>query len=372
MIKKVGLALAIMIPLASHAQSSVTMYGLISVGIQYTSNIGGHSAYNMFSGTQQNNRFGFRIREDLGGGNWAIADLENGFDVTSGKFQQGGRMFGRQAYVGLGNDQLGTLTVGRQYDTMWDYLGPMLSAANAYGSLFHVGDNDNTGGTFRYSNSLKYASPDFAGLKIEAMYAMSNEAGDFTQNSAINFGARYEHGPLSLAATYLDLKKPGLANAGGAVSDDYAGAPFIVFHASPLNSSVGVSSQVVYGAGAGYQIGRLQLDELVTDVRYRYLDNTSLHLDNFDTSFNYQFTPATYLGGAYIYTGGRYGGFAASPHWNYGVLSIDHFLSKRTDIYLTASVMISSGKDAPATMLPVGPSSSHHQNALLAGMRHVF
>jgi GBP family porin len=208
MLKKLGLAIFFTVPAVSHAQSSVDIYGLISVGVQYTSNVGGHTAVQMLSGTQQNNRFGFQIRENLGGGNMAVAELENGFDVTSGKFQQGGRMFGRQAWVGLRNDRYGTVTAGRQYDTMWDFLGPSLAAANAYGPLFHVGDNDNTGGTFRYSNSLKYASPVIAGLKFEALYAFSNKAGDFTQNRAINFGIRYAHGPVALAATYMKLDQP--------------------------------------------------------------------------------------------------------------------------------------------------------------------
>jgi len=68
------------------AQSSVTIYGLISEGIGWVNNEGGAHNYKLISGPNQNNRFGFKVVEDLGGGNRAIAQLENGFDITNGKF----------------------------------------------------------------------------------------------------------------------------------------------------------------------------------------------------------------------------------------------------------------------------------------------
>jgi predicted porin len=86
------------------AQNTVTLYGILSEGIGWTSNEAGHSNVKVFTGPNQNNRVGFRVTEDLGGGNRVVGVLENGFDIASGKFQQGGRMFGRQAYVGLSSN----------------------------------------------------------------------------------------------------------------------------------------------------------------------------------------------------------------------------------------------------------------------------
>ena len=93
-------------PISAMAQSSVTLYGLIDEGLNYTSNTGGHSNIQMESGFAQGSRWGLKGSEDLGGGNKAIFQLENGFDVNSGKLGQGGRMFGRQAYVGLSQSGL--------------------------------------------------------------------------------------------------------------------------------------------------------------------------------------------------------------------------------------------------------------------------
>ena len=78
--------------ISASAQSSVTLYGIISNGLGYVSNQGGHSNWTMISGANQNNRLGFRLTEDLGGGLSAIGVLENGFDSNSGKLGQGGRV----------------------------------------------------------------------------------------------------------------------------------------------------------------------------------------------------------------------------------------------------------------------------------------
>ncbi len=60
------------------AQSTVTLYGILSEGIGWTSNEAGHSNVKVFTGPNQNNRVGFRVIEDLGGGNRVVGVLENG------------------------------------------------------------------------------------------------------------------------------------------------------------------------------------------------------------------------------------------------------------------------------------------------------
>ena len=103
---------------AAHAQSSVTLYGLIDAGITYTNNQQGHSNWKATSGSVNGSRWGLRGSEDLGGGLKAIFTLENGFSIMNGTNGQGGREFGRQAFVGLSSDQFGAVTLGRQYDSV--------------------------------------------------------------------------------------------------------------------------------------------------------------------------------------------------------------------------------------------------------------
>jgi len=69
--KKIRIALAVSVALAAtaaHAQTSVTLYGLIDAGITYTNNVGGSSRVALASGNISGSRFGLRGTEDLGGG----------------------------------------------------------------------------------------------------------------------------------------------------------------------------------------------------------------------------------------------------------------------------------------------------------------
>ncbi|MDI9682324.1 porin, partial [Burkholderia cenocepacia] len=86
----------------------------------------------------------------------AIFQLENGFNSASGALGQGGRMFGRQAFVGLQSDQYGTLTLGRQYDPLVD-LVQAVTADNYFGSVFAIpGYVDNNDNSLSVSNAIKY------------------------------------------------------------------------------------------------------------------------------------------------------------------------------------------------------------------------
>src|SRR5690606_10200795 len=114
--KKSLLALAVLGTFsgAALAQSSVTIYGVADAGIAYTDN--GNPAgeqWSVESGQQSGSRLGFKGTEDLGGGLSAIFTLESGFNLDNGTSAQGGRLFGRQAWVGL-NGGFGTVKLGRQ------------------------------------------------------------------------------------------------------------------------------------------------------------------------------------------------------------------------------------------------------------------
>ena len=81
------------------------------------------SLYQFGDGVAQGSRWGLRGAEDLGGGLKAIFKLENGFNIGNGALGKSGAEFGRQAYVGLTQNGVGSLTLGRQYSFSTDYLG---------------------------------------------------------------------------------------------------------------------------------------------------------------------------------------------------------------------------------------------------------
>ena len=79
--KKSLLALAALGTFAgvAHAQSSVTLYGIVDAGFAYNNNSGGQKLYATSAGNLQGDRWGLRGTEDLGGGLKALFVLENGF-----------------------------------------------------------------------------------------------------------------------------------------------------------------------------------------------------------------------------------------------------------------------------------------------------
>lgn len=75
---------------------------------------GGRAAGNrLSSGVESGSRLGFRGTEELGGGTVATFVLESGFQADTGQAAQGGKLFGRQSYLGL-RTPAGTVTMGLQ------------------------------------------------------------------------------------------------------------------------------------------------------------------------------------------------------------------------------------------------------------------
>src|SRR5580692_2132395 len=98
------------------AQSSVTLYGIVDTGIEFVShaNAAGDKVFRMPGITGElPSRWGLKGSEDLGGGYSAVFALESGFNVRGGDLGQGGRLFGRQSFVGI-KSPYGTVSFGRQ------------------------------------------------------------------------------------------------------------------------------------------------------------------------------------------------------------------------------------------------------------------
>lgn len=355
---------------ASYAQSSVTLYGIVSGGIGFVNNEGGKSGIMALSGTLQNNRLGFRGVEDLGDGLQAVFALDNGFNSMNGNATYG-LLFGRQAYVGLNGAPWGTITLGRQFEVSFDYLGEYSMMAAGTGLGAHIGDNDNILGSVHYNNSIKYRTPTVYGVQGELMYAMSNTY-SMAENRLFSAGLSYSQGPLKMGAAYSDLMRPGtVLNPNGAVTGDYVGIPFVLFHTSPLNASVGVKEQRVAGAGGRYDFGTIALAAIITDVRFSYLDDTSLHLTNYDANVAWFVQPETKLSLGYTYTSGKYGGIDRSSHWNMAQAGIDYLLSKSTDLALF--VNYGTAHNGKVVMYTVSPAAMNANQLLVAAAyRHKF
>jgi GBP family porin len=378
---------------AAHAQSSVTLYGLIDTGLTYTSNqketgsTAGHSKFGMTDASINPDRFGVRGSEDLGGGLKAVFTLENGFTLTNGALGQHGLLFGRQAFAGLSSDQLGTVTFGRQYDSVVDYLAPLAGAGAAKGGVFfgHPYDNDNLQNTMRINNAVKYASPNYNGWRFGSLYGFSNAAGGFSDNRAYSFGTSYNNGPFRFAASYLQLNNGGSdANLAGATDSlvDPAG------QVTGSDSTFSAGQQRTFGAGFDYAFGPATVGFVFTETKLENatginntsaspipLANSSLRFDNYEVNAVYNVTRAFAVTGSYTFTDGSSSlAGASSPKWNQFNLLLDYALSRRTDVYVEGQFQHVSGGGTvfTADINGLSPSATSSQVAVTAGLRTRF
>lgn len=376
---------------AAHAQSSVTLYGIVDAGFTYNSNVAGNRQYALTSGNGAGDRWGLKGVEQLGGGLAAIFDIESGFSITNGTTSQGGTQFGRQVYTGLSSD-MGSVTLGRQTALTNDFVANFSSgstwaaAGTGYGS--HVGDLDNLVALNRTNNSIKYRSPVYRGLTVSSAYAFGGVPGTLSQDQIWELGASYAGGPFQLAAGYLLAKNPNYSFFGNEVKSSATGNNLT---ASPAYSGyASAGSQQIIAVGGSYTAGALVVSTVYSNVQFSSLGQTtvagltaqenayrgSATFNTGELNLQYFLSPEFMLGLAYNYTkldgvggqGARYQQINAGGRY---------YLSKSTDIYTVAIFQRAGGTDstgrpAVATITGVTPSDGRYQTVVTAGIEKKF
>lgn len=381
-----ALACAASAATGAHAQSSVTLYGIVDAGIAYVHNAQDASGRNQStlikesSGNLSGSRWGLRGSEDLGNGLAAIFQLENGFNVGTGALGQGSREFGRKAIVGVSSTAWGTLTLGRQYDPLVDLVQP-LTEDGPFGGVFGTpGDLDNYDNSLRVNNSVKYTSPLIAGLQFEALYGIGGVAGATGSGQTYSFGAAYSNGPLQLAAGYF------FANGGNTVTSGartWTSTSDSLFNTVINAGFASANSIQIVRAGGSYAVGALSFGLAYSNTQYGSdafsTFRQTAKFNNGSAFLNYQVTPALRAGVGYNYTvltG------PASAHYNQVNVGGDYALSKRTELYALAGYQKASGHTlnasgasvaAQASIGDFGVNSGTNSQELLAlGIRHKF
>ncbi|WP_343675826.1 porin [Paraburkholderia heleia] len=390
-----------------HAQSSVTLYGQVDGNVAYVNNaqsaatsksgrpVGGSIISLLDNGASSlsSSRWGLKGIEDLGSGVKAIFNLENGFNMNNGTFQNGGALFGRLAFVGLSSD-LGTLKLGRQGDTSVDYVSPLTYGWEGGNLAIHPADYDDLVFSRHLNNTVKYNSPTYAGFQYGALYSFGGVAGNFTQNQVWSVGARYSGGVVSLAVSYVNARNPNFSfygtNPSSSATGLNMGSPGSA--TSPeSNASIagfaGARTQQTITSAATLSLGGAILGLAYSHAEFSNLDsNPSLNtfhytgstgMSSYEGSARYYITPVLIVGGSYTYT---YGGDVAnkgSATYQQMNCSLMYLLSKTTSVFLSAAYQHASGTDsfgrpAVAAIGYLTASTTNKQVAASLGLKHSF
>ncbi|MGK5078730.1 porin [Janthinobacterium sp. HLX7-2] len=206
-------------------QSNVTVYGMLDAGLAFESGNKAGSITKVGSGIAGGSRLGFKGTEDLGGGTKALFVIESGLQVDTGASGQGGLAFGRQSFVGISNEQAGTLTLGRQYAPHYlatVFADPFSSGTSADEKNLITAVSD--GG--RMSNSIKYASPQWKGFSGEAAYSAGEIAGDSTAGRAAGFAIAYDAAPLSVRVAWHNKNNDTTTTKAGSARNTFLAATY--------------------------------------------------------------------------------------------------------------------------------------------------
>jgi predicted porin len=217
-----GLALAASVMAAigaAQAQSTVNVFGVVDLGYLASSpnSVPGRattpgSTRGIEDGIQTPSRFGFTGTEALGGGLNAKFWLEGGFAADSGTSQQGGRLFGRQAWASL-QGGVGELRLGRQYGIGYEYF---ITGISPFGTTFRDAGLGNVfssaSGRLILDNMIEYRTPTFSGFSGGLGYSFNAAAtevpGGSNNTNVLTTGAQYRSGPVVAVISYESINCP--------------------------------------------------------------------------------------------------------------------------------------------------------------------
>src|SRR5471032_1496132 len=399
--RQAGAAVVITVAMATsaHAQSSVTLYGIVDNSLTYQSSqttLGstknGSSNIKMSSGVWAGSRFGLKGAEDLGGGTKAIFQLESGFNSTSGAQQYTNAEFGRQAWVGATNPTYGTFTAGRQYTSYYSLLSsysPTNWLTGFYGA--HPGDLDELDTIYRANNSLVYTSPKLYGFTFSGSYSFAGVPGSVNQGSTWSGAVQYANGPFGIAAgiTRINNSTPGGGAYGADSTTNSAGQSGV---SAITNGYQTAQAQQRIAVTSGYSFTQtLDISLSYSNVQYIPGINSSFKTTAiFNTGgavLHWKALPLLDLATGYSYTRAtKANGITSSAQYQQFNLSEYYSLSKRTGLYALQAYQRANGKtlgtagassiiNATATVgdgYQSAPSSSPSQFAAGVGIIHRF
>lgn len=336
---------------AASAQSSVTLFGVVDIGVRSAKN-GDNSVKSMSTGGINTSRLGFRGVEDLGDGLLAGFWLESGISPDTGVTgDSAGRFFNRRSTLSL-NGGFGELRLGRDFTPSYtgysdfDVFGDNGVAAGSKFFLFQGNDKSLSSKTWtnvdtntRGDNQVQYFLPSGMGGVYGSLSVAPGEgtAGKKYTGGRIGYAA----GPLNLSAAYGQTTVTPLS---GFSEDKYK---VMVF-------------------GAAYDLGIVKLQGYYSETKYAVQK-----LDTFDLGASVPLGLGVLKVG-YTDVNAKGGSTDANDARQFA-LGYVYNLSKRTAVYGTAAYI--DNKGAAAYVVDTNPlisAAGKKSTGYEVGVRHSF
>ncbi|WP_317203309.1 porin [Janthinobacterium sp.] len=328
------------------AQSNVTLYGIVDLGVLSQSHAApGAATTSIASGGISPSIWGLRGTEDLGNGLKANFNLEGHIAADTGAAI--GPLLRRQSNVGLSSAGMGTLTLGNQYSPailafaatdprgLRENFSGLYSWAYNSGALTAGNNGNNDVGVF-LQNAISYSNT-MGAVGLAGAYSVSENKG-----AVYSLGATYA-GPLALSAAYQSTNKPGTSDR--------------------LSS--------IYTVGAAYTAGDFTgklnylrgVNKNVALVETSKVGVIGVGLD-WRTAANNTVMAAAYFGKD------KNNG---ADKTNSLILSDEYALSKRTTLYGTLTFAdAKEGATLLTTIVAGGTAANTNSTVLNLGIRHTF
>lgn len=336
---------------AAHAQSQVTLFGAVDLGVRTVHNDAGTTT-GMYSGNNYTSRLGFRGEEDLGGGMKASFWLESTLTADTGTMPT--QFFDRRSTLSL-SGPMGEVRLGRDYTPafrgyataeVFDFAGAASMTTLYSGTASTVLNRAFKGKTSsngRTNGSIAYFTPNtFGGFYLNAMASNSgdgNASGDFDYRG-LRIG--YNKGPLHVNAFAgsTDIKPAG---------DNYR----------------------IRGAAAAYKFSHAKVTAALVDMRYQDARQTNYTVGMIWPMGVHQIKAAWH----HINQAGKAANGMPINANDADMLAVGYVysLSKRTALYGTLAYLNNKGQ-ASFTIsgaAPGAPAGSSSRGAEF-GVRHLF
>jgi predicted porin len=244
-IKYIAATIAALVSSLAHAQSSVTVYGILDVGARYSSGLGLSATSSpsasfgntdgLASGVDRSGRFGLTGSEDLGGGYKSVFTLETelygndgstnpnlgtGKDTSAANVN---KLFERQAFVGL-TTPFGQFLFGRQQSVTRDIIDDIDAVNGRFSSYnpnlqyttlnstslvsssatYYGTGNPGNDSMMRQDNAVKYIEQ-VGPVTGTLEYSFGGVAGSTAAGATEQAGLTYRSGGLQLSGTYESL-----------------------------------------------------------------------------------------------------------------------------------------------------------------------